>query len=494
MNEQVLQHVEDVWRHRCAALDEALAEAIDELENLLRLDEYHRHGHDPDHLERALGPLAATNLDLGSLSRVLGESTRSRAMPPERLKRVQELVPALGEMREAWSTTTLDSARVELQKGESEIRELAEGHLDRLARVFRALRIAQLETRSKYESKTHDAVFADFTWQQLGPGELRLCPPFLVTARLDGDDGAKLREIMSLLGTGMPIKVIGLRSSLREVGSGEANTSVPSRMTIEMLPLAMRGTYFVQTHAAEPDFQKQLSDALSAPRPGVISVLCPRDDEEQAAFRNRAERAVRARAFPICVYDPDRDDRFVMCFDLSSNPSPAELWTTETLSGSDPQGQPVEVEQAFTVAHFAASEPELATDLTDAPAISDDLMPLTDYLGFSRRQRVGKRPFISLAGKNGTIVRKVVSPKLVLRCSERLHLWRTLQEISGIDNPHVKTTRATLQKEMGAQQREQLDSLRQEMQKDAAHREKAAVASAVRRPVARLTGVDSSGN
>ncbi len=490
MTEQILQPVEDVWRHHGAALDGALAEAIRELKDLLRLDEYHRHGHDPDHLERALGPLAATNLDLGSLSRVLGKSTRSRAMAPERLKRVQELIPTLGEMKEAWSSTAPASASVEIEKEESEIRELAEEHLNRIARVFRALRIAQLEIRSKYDSETHDAAFADFNWRQLGPDELRLCPPFLVMARLDGDSGAHLLKIMSLLETGMPIKVVALRSSLRDVYSSASDTGVPSTMTLETLPLAMRGVYFLQTCATVPDFQEQLFEALSAPRPGVISLLCQRDGEAQAAFQARTERAVRARAFPMCVYDPDQADRFVSCFDLSSNPSPDTLWTTETLSGTDAQGQPIEVEEPFTFAHYAASDAEFAAELTDPPSSADHTVPLADYLELSRWQRVGRLPFISLPGNNGSIVRKVVSPKIALQCSERLHLWRTLQELAGIDNPHVKNTRETLEKEFGVQQEAQLESLRQEMEKDAALREKAAVTSAVRKLVARLTGVD----
>ena len=490
MKEQILQLVEDVWHHHCDTLNDALAATISELKNVLRLDEYHRHGHDPDQLERALGPFAATNLDLGSLSDVLGDSTRSRAMAPERLKRVQELIPTLDEMMEACSTASPESASVDLRKEEHEIRELAEQHLTRIARIFRTLRIAQLEIRSKYESETHDAVFADFNWRELGPGELRLCPPFLVMARLHDDSGAQLRKMMSLLESGMPIKIVALRSSLRELYSSGLDTRVPPTMTMETLPLAMRGVYFLQTCVAAPDHQERLFEGLTAPRPGVISVLCQRNDEEHAAFQSRVERAVRARAFPICVYDPDRANAFVMCIDLSSNPSPDTLWTHETLSGQDAQGQPIEVEEAFTFAHFAASEPEFAAELTDPPATTNHLIPMIDYLDFSRRQRVGKLPFISLAGKDGSIARKVVSPAIALQCSDRIHLWRTLQEISGIDNPHVNRTRTTLQNESAAEQQALLESQRQEMEQDAAHREKVAVASTVRKLVAHLTGID----
>ncbi|MGB5546080.1 MAG: hypothetical protein WBM74_05870, partial [Polyangiales bacterium] len=133
-------------------------------------------------------------------------------------------------------------------------------------------------------------------------------------------------------------------------------------------------------------------------------------------------------------------------------------------------------------------------ELTDPPPMADQLIPMNDYLGFSRRQRVGKLPLISLAGKDGSIVRKVVSPALALQCSDRLHLWRTLQEITGIDNPHVNTTRTTLKNEFAAEQQAQLKRQRQEMEKEAARREQAVVASTVRKLVAHLSGVDPPGS
>ena len=63
--------------------------------------------------------------------------------------------------------------------------------------------------------------------------------------------------MMSLLESRMPIKVAALRSSLRETHSATSDTSVPSTMTLETLPLAMRGVYFLQTCVAAADFQKQ---------------------------------------------------------------------------------------------------------------------------------------------------------------------------------------------------------------------------------------------
>ena len=397
MNDQILQPFEEVWRQHFAALDEALTETGEELRELLRLDEHHRHGHDTRQLERALGPFAAGNLDTGSLSKVLDDSTRSRAMPDERLQRVNGLIWTLDELKEAFAKAPADSVSIDIDRDEDEILELAEEHLNRVARVFRTLRIAQLEIRSKYESEIHDALFADFDWSQLGPGELRLCPPFVVIAQLDDDKGGVLRKMMSLLESRMPIKVAALRSSFREAYTTTSDTGVPPTMTLETLPLAMRGVYFVQTCVAAENYQQQLLDGLTAPRPAVLSIFRAGSGEDQNAFQQRAEQAVRARAFPLCVYDPDQTGGFVGCFDLSANPSPDVLWITDKIEDTNAEGEPIETEEPFTFAHFAASESDLSEEFTFAPAADDSLVPIAEYLELTRRQQIGKTPFARTA-------------------------------------------------------------------------------------------------
>lgn len=485
-----LETVDEVWKDHRASLEEAFADAIRGLEELVHVDDYHHHAHDRDQLERSLGPLGSSNLDLGSLSRMLGKSTHSRAMPPERLTRVQGLIPQLVQIKQELAVTLAQSTLIDIERDLDEILSLAEEHLNRAAQVFRTLRTAQMEVRSKYESETHDALFENFTWRQLGPSELRLCPPFVVVARLDGKSGAALRKMMSLLETGIPIKILALRSSLREVYSAVAGTAVIATLSVEMLASAMRGVHFVQTCACVPEFQSQFFTAIVAPRPSVISLLSARNREEPGAFERRAEGAMRSRAFPMCTYDPDRTKCFADCFDLSSNPSPNEIWTVEALSGPDLLGHPLELEEAFTFAHFAATDPEFASEFSDPPASADDLVPMAEYLELSRHQRAGKLPFIWCMSDEGSVVRKVVSQTVALQCAERRHLWCTLREIAGLDNPHVKAARAELRRELTAQHEESIQKLRTEMEKQLARREKAAVATAIRNLVAKLAGFE----
>jgi hypothetical protein len=165
-------------------------------------------------------------------------------------------------------------------------------------------------------------------------------------------------------------------------------------------------------------------------------------------------------------------------------------WISERLTGSDADGTPFDIEEPLTFAHFAASEPG-GEHATSAPSeVDDSLIALTDYLAFSRQQRMGKRPFIREVQADGQLVSRVVSDALVRQCTERLHVWQMLQEISGVDNPHVRRSRQAVQAELEKQKDEQLDQLRREMEKTATDRERAAIASTVRKLVARLTGVE----
>lgn len=468
---QILQNAEDVWHHHCAALEEALDETIRSLQNLIRLDEYHRHGHEEEHLQETLGPYGSSNLNLASLSKVLGSSASARSMPEERLQRINTLLEKLEATRASCAKAPAKYPCVHIEEDEASIHDKAEAHLNAFAGIFGNLRMAQLEIRSKYHPATHNPVFTDFNWRQLSPSELRLCPPFLIIASLGSQSGDTLRKIMSLLESRKPFKIAALRASLRKDYSPTSDPSVPATMAVETLPLAMRGVYLLQSSIAAPNFAKRIFEALTSPRPTLLSLLARKENDDEASFRLRAERAMRSRAFPSIVYDPDRARGFVSCFDLSDNPETGE---------------------GYTFADFVAGEEEYADEFTDSPqgASQQDLIPISDFLELTRHQRLGKMPCVYVSGKDGEGVPKIVSPAVVTQTSDQIHLWKTLEEIAGTDNPYVKSTKANLQAAYGAEQKAIIDNLQHDMEQKQSAREQQAVASAVRSIVARLTGVD----
>ena len=472
MDDQFIhQPVEDVWHHHFSELDEALDETIRELQNLLRLDEYHRHGHEEEKLSETLGPFGSSNLNLTSLSKVLGSSS-SRCMAEDRLNRINRLLQKLEAIKKECSESSGNHPVMDIGEDEETIHAKAEEHLNRMAEIFCNLRIAQLEIRSKYHPATHDPVFENFSWRLLSPAEFRLCPPFMIMANLESDSGKTLRKIMSLLESRKPFKIAAMRASLRKAYSPTADPSVPATMAVETFPLAMRGVYFLQTCVAAHDFTRNLFDALTSPRPSLLSLLAQKDGEDEAAFRLRAERAIRSRAFPLVVYDPDKAKGFVSCFDISANP---------------------EGVGSYTFADFALGEAEFSGEFSDPPAdVSEDsLVPVGEYLDLARHQRMGKYPCVYVPGPDGQAVPKVVSSAVITQTSDQVHIWRTLQEIAGVDNPHVNITKASLEAAFGAEQKAIIDNMQHDMEKQQSEREQVAVAAAVQQLVAKLTGVDA---
>lgn len=494
MHTPLLPFLEDAWREGREALREALSQTVAGLEELLRLEEYHRHGHEDQPLREALGRFGETSFNLESLSSLLQHSVRSRHMTQERYHHAQELLAALREAQRRFESAPPMCEVASIEEDEAAIHERAERHFNEMAALFRRLRIAHLEIKAKYQPKRHDTLFVDFNWRHLGPSEIRLCPPFLVVARLHSDDGAALRKIMSLLTSRKPIKILALREALRKAYPLTSETHIPATMDVEMLPLALRGVYVLQTSVTQADFAARLAAALRSPRPGVLSLFWQAGAPDDPEFRIRADRALLSRTFPVFEYNPDRANEFVSCFDLSGNPDMDADWGRQTLVYLDENGAPSEMKRNFTFANFASEEPEFAGGFADPPAdaTADSLVPLSSYLGFSRQQRAGTLPYVTVCDRSQRLVRKVPSQEIITQTSDRLHLWRTLKEFAGIDNPHVHAARTELHTQLGGECKVSLERLREQMETEARLRERTAMAQAVRTITSYLTGIDAS--
>ena len=73
----------------------------------------------------------------------------------------------------------------------------------------------------------------------------------------------------------------------------------------------------------------------------------------------------------------------------------------------------------------------------DCPA--DDLVPVADYLEADPGTIERLVPFVWGIGKDGRLVKLVISRMLVFACRDRLNYWRTLQELAGVHNFYVET-------------------------------------------------------
>jgi hypothetical protein len=478
-------YIKAIDSRRCEALCGAISKTRDQLRSVLEVDALHRHGHEPPQLQQALGAWGGRALDLTALSEVLTHRRPAPMLDAVRRGRIEGLVETLDGLEGEWRPAARTVAMIDLSEGREAVQNWAEAHFNRLAALCRALRLAQLEIRSRYDAARHDAVFAAFSWRDLSPAELRLGPPVVVHLAVDTETEATLAPLVSLLESGLPLKVLALRSSF-------APHPVSPRLCLETLPFTLRQLYLLQTTTVAPDLEERFAASLDSPRAALISCFMPSAGESEAAFVARADRAVRSRAFPAIVFDPDRDAGFVGGFDLSGNPEPESLWPVEGIEFRNRNAVLESGEQMLTPASFALGEAAFASEFSEPPSNVEleSLTPLEHYLQFTSAQRVGKLPFVGKVDRDQVHRRVIVSPVLVRYVAARAELWTTLCELGGIQNPYLRAQEKALKATFALEQKEREIELRAKVEAECHQREQAALAVAVRGLVSELTGVD----
>ena len=301
-------YIESFNGRRIEGIVRAIRRTRGELRDLLTIDAQHQHGQEVPQLGQALGPLGRDALDLGSLATVLQHRRPATVLPGDQRRRIEELIQNLETMEETWKGLSIAPRAMPPGEAVEAVVAWAETHFNRLAGLCALLRQANLELGSRYEPARHTPFFASFGWSQLSAAELSLGPAIVVRVDLAAMPERLSSPLAALLENGLPLKVLGLRASVPAVAS-------PNGFSWALLPLALRAVYLLQTPTSAGDFESRLNAALASPRAALVSGL--------TAAGEVAAESLRSRAFPALVYDPDRAEGLVGCFDLSGNPDPA---------------------------------------------------------------------------------------------------------------------------------------------------------------------------
>ncbi|TWU31955.1 ferredoxin [Novipirellula artificiosorum] len=489
MQPSIKERIQNAWTPVGAELLGVIHQTISELDDLLKLDEYRQHGHEPAKLQEAMGPFAAASMNLDSLSHVLSQGRSARLLSPQRKQRIEKLLATLSAIRLDFEANPPMPVFVSMERPESEIEVAVDRHLRGIAALFQNLHIAQLEIRAKYQPDQHDGFFSDFRWHQLSPAEIERCPPFVVVAELDQDDAASIQKMVSLLGSRQPITILALRRSLKKVYPPAPDPINPTTATLELFPLFMRGVYAVQACIANHCFDDLLRQGITSSRPALVSLFWD-DQVDDVELRDRSEKALLSRAFPTFTYDPDGGTDLASCLDLSTNPGLGHDWGTDLDLGRENETASAMQDRPYTFADFAFAESAFAGSFDELPAMAsrEATVPLLEYLSMTRPQRIGRIPYVNVVGSDGALIEQVPSADIVTQTSERMQLWRTLQELSGAHSPYVKRAVKETHTRVSSEHKTVQQNLRQELEQDADRREKAAVANAVRNLTAHLTG------
>lgn len=493
MENEVIQIVKDAWKAKSHSLTEEVNKAVRQMENILTLEDYYRNGHKKEAVAKALGEFGEHYLDAGALSTLFSKGDEKRRMKKERLDRIQKLFNDLDKIRKDYQKNPPQCKITAIDDDAQSILEQSEIYLDSMAEIFRLIRIANMEARAKYQEKLHDEFFSRFNWSHLDDDEIGLCPPFVVWGETQQNTSQYFSKLLTLISEGKPLKIILLQSELqaKKIAEGRAG-ALQCSANIELLPITFQGIYLLQTASVNSNLSAGLSKGLSSPRPGVFVLFWNGSNDSE--FHLRARNALSSRAFPQVVYNPDASRDFVCRLDLSGNPEKEKIWPQAKLEYLSEDGKKEELTRDFTFADFAAQESSFQDQFSPMPKdISEEkTAPLAEFLTLSPSERIRKTPFIYSLDKKNHLIRLVPSQSIIVQTADRMHLWESLQELAGIDNPFVKAVEKKIRDELTTDKDQSIKKLKTEMETLLKTRERESVVSAMRNLALRLTGLEGA--
>jgi pyruvate-ferredoxin/flavodoxin oxidoreductase len=314
---------------------------------------------------------------------------------------------------------------IELARGIA--RGLAEQHLE----VLRALRRAAVEQEQPPDRDEQLAQLAGLGWDDLDAQERASCPPLLLmgdaTALLERGFGA----LSPLLSSSLPVKLVIL----------DGRDPLDGAVEPVLLGMAHRRAFVLSSSPGYPDhLARGLADALDWPGPALIQLHAPsplRHGFAPEACLERAREAVEGRAQILFRFDPGAEGLFGVCASLEGNPDMDEDWGGRSL------------------AEWASGETRFADQLETLE--NGGGTPLAEWTALAPDARGGKLPVVELEDR-----RLAVGERLAQASLERLEVWNTLRELTGLANPFTEQLQARLEQELGAQHEQELAALKAE--------------------------------
>jgi len=461
-------------RKELTALRAALRDLL-RIERAKQIDPEH-----PEALRASLGGAGAEQLDATELARVLEHARNVPTFDEARRQRVTHVLDVIDRFLNSDSPArvTVVHADSVAESCKSPDAQWQRARLDGVCRtacevfdrqaaayaeLFAAVRIARLEIQGAYDASRHDRLLESFDWRAFAREELQCLPPVLAVESASHLAGSGMADLSRLLLSGRPVAVLVAVQPAADPGrEPQADPLGRYRFELGYLGIAHREALVQQSSAARPEhLVKGFEAALTATHASlhvVASGLTAEGRTPRLGAWLHAGAALEGRAHPFFHYNPEAGATWARRFDFVGNPAPEDDWPVYDLTCQNVDGQEVQRSLAFTFADFALLEEgyrEHFRVVPDAVAPDDEFVPLHEYLAGDEASGRGRIPFIWAADARGRVHRVVVSRALALACGDRLHYWRTLQELAGIRNEHVREAvqreRERLEREFAAE-------------------------------------------
>ncbi|HEC17328.1 MAG TPA: ferredoxin [Sedimenticola sp.] len=468
---------------RRAAFREEIQELKGSLKALLEVEkEKSASARKPGAIKGSVGA-ASSYFDASAFSKMISHAQGSIAMAPKRRKRIEGALKALEGYQEdpilihfvhvdKLADTWLDEAPEFETVQDADPCQAAAAIFDReaarLAKVFAAARIARLEIAGKYDAAVHDPWFKDFGWEGFSRQELLLVPTIAALENAARIGGEGLPSLSRLLNSGRHVQVLARVQPHNNPGARDDEDPFKSyRLELGYLGISHRQAVVSQSSAARYDhLLAQYDLALEATRSGLhllsTGAQPASDDALDPWFV--ASAALEGRAHPFFRVDPQAGDDAASRMDFSCNPQPEQDWPLHSYSYQEASGEVVDSELVFTFADYALVVSRLHSHFGLIPAgcVSDNLVPVAQWLAMSEEQANDCIPFVWAVDGKGVLHRLAITRALVMACQDRRNFWRTLQELAGVRNRYAELAAQKATEEAQAAAAAEIESILKE--------------------------------
>ena len=420
-----------------------LSRLVLKLSDILRAARSHSQaGRQPESLKAAIGGLHQDAFDFDVLSRVVGKGVPRDELPAARRERLERTLGVLESQRFfAAAEQGPDQADGCLGFVFDNCAAAAQAFRQRLGDVVelvKAISIAELEARGHYVEVEHDLVFEAFDAQSLTADDLARFPDYLVCIPPDRNDAPENANLLEMLSSGLPVKVLVQTSELLEeasIGAGHFAFGVRSAR-LATAAMGLGGMFVLQSSSSNlVALRAQVARGLACRGPALFSVFAGTEPGgSPLAPYLTAAAAMQSRAFPAFCYDAAAGANWATRFSLENNPCAGDDWAVESLAYMDMALQRVSEPCAFTFADFVFCDPRYAAHFALVPRERwhPAMLPVADWLALGEQEAQQRVPYLLAVDGSDVLHRVIVDARLMQATRRCLLLWQRLQEHGGV--------------------------------------------------------------
>jgi hypothetical protein len=400
----------------------------------------------PHHLKQSVGGPHQDQFDFAALSRIVGKGVPRNELPPARHGRLVHVLGVLESQRFFAPAEAVDDSEC-FGFVFDNCAAAAKAYRERLADVaelVKAMSIAELEVQGRYIEAEHDLFFEAFDENALTAADLARFPDYLVCIPPDCNDAPENANLMEMLSSGLPVKVLVQTSDLLEeasIGTGRFAFGVRSAR-LATAAMGLGGMFVLQSPSANLyALRSQIGHGLARSGPALFSVFAgsPRSASLLPPYLTAAA-AMQSRAFPAFSYDAAAGGNWAARFSLENNPQPDDDWSVETIAYFDAALQRAEQRSAFTFADFVLCDTRYAAHFALVPPErwNAAMVPVADWLALDEPEAAKRVPYLLAVDSQDTLQRVIVDARLMQATRRCLLLWRRLQEHGGVHDSHAE--------------------------------------------------------